>query len=282
MIRKTILIALLAATACSQPPPESPSEVTVARAEGETMRADHPVWSRAPVHRAALITQDMVEPRLLKASTTSVRVQAVSDGTKLVLRLAWEDPTLDDLPGAARFFDACAVQFPSGAAAELPAPQMGEQGGPVEMTYWSAAWQATVDGRPDTIQALYPGAAVDHYPFEAPELEPDSPEREEVAGLYAPARALGNRMQGPRERPVQDLTAQGPGTLEPAKRQVSEGRGEHGESGWVVLLERPLPAGLAPGARTQVAFAVWQGSNREVGARKMRTVWIPIVLEESP
>ena len=38
----------------------------------------------------------------------------------------------------------------------VPAPQMGEAGRSVEITYWSAAWQAIVDGRGDTIQDVYP------------------------------------------------------------------------------------------------------------------------------
>jgi hypothetical protein len=46
-----------------------------------------------------------------------------------------------------------------------------------------------------------------------------------------------------------------------------------------VLIARRLPEGLAPGKRSQVAFAVWEGSQQEAGSRKMRTGWIPIMLE---
>jgi hypothetical protein len=52
-----------------------------------------------------------------------------------------------------------------------------------------------------------------------------------------------------------------------------------GENGWSVVLSRPLPTGLDPGRRTQVAFAVWQGAHQEAGARKMRTVWVPLAIE---
>jgi hypothetical protein len=38
-----------------------------------------------------------------------------------------------------------------------------------------------VNGRDDSIQALYPNATVDHYPFEAPSLEPGSDARREMA-----------------------------------------------------------------------------------------------------
>jgi hypothetical protein len=44
-----------------------------------------------------------------------------------------------------------------------------------------------------------------------------------MAARYAPARAVGNEMAGPRERPVEDLIAEGPGTLSPAASQNSTG-----------------------------------------------------------
>ena len=44
---------------------------------------------------------------------------------------------------------------------------------------------------------------------------------------YAPARALGNQMAGPRKQPVQDLVADGPGTLRPAKRNRSIAAGRY-------------------------------------------------------
>ena len=48
---------------------------------------------------------------------------------------------------AAQFPDACAVQLPAKLEPTVPAPQMGEAGKTVEITYWRAAWQAVVDGR---------------------------------------------------------------------------------------------------------------------------------------
>ena len=92
---------------------------------------------------------------------------------------------------------------------------------------------------------------------------------------YAPARALGNKMGGPRKSPVQDLVASGPGTLRPAGKTVSRGAGVRSGKGWSVMIRRPLPGGEK---RTHAALAVWQGAKQEVGARKMRTGWIPVNL----
>ena len=274
-----LLLLLVLLGACGQRPPAPTAEVVaVSRGAIPADPADA-VWQSVPVHIAPLLLQDMVEPRLLKASTAEVRVRAITDGTRIAFRLEWADAGKDDLPGPARFADACAVQLPAATAGVIPAPQMGEQGKPVQITLWRASWQAVVDGRGDTIKDLYPGAAVDHYPFEAASLEKGSAAQKEMAARYAPARALGNAMAGPRQRPVQDLIAEGPGTLSPSPAGRSDGLGKRTAGGWAVVISRDLPLGLSPGKRSQVAFAVWQGAQQESGSRKMRTGWIPLAVQ---
>lgn len=274
-----VVAAGLLATCRKREAPISSNEVRAIFRGQVPATLEDPAWSEAPVHPAKLILQDMVDPRLLTTSTLRVDVQAVSDGRKVAFRLQWSDPTVNNLPGPASFSDACAVQFPARIERDVPAPQMGEEGRPVEITYWSAFWQATVNGRPDKIQAIYPRASVDHYPFEAPSLKATPQEQEAMAKRYAPAQALGNGMAGPRKQPVQDLIAEGPGTLRPAERSVSTGSGKRTETGWSVLIVRPLSEGGKPVTRSQVAFAVWEGSKQEVGSRKMRTAWIPLAVE---
>jgi DMSO reductase family type II enzyme heme b subunit len=275
----SLLLAGLAASGCGQATPAPTPEVVVASRASLPSAAADPAWQQAPVHIAPLLLQDMVEPRQLQATTREVRVRAVSDGSRVAFRIEWADATRDDRPGPARFSDAVAVQVPSRIEANVPAPQMGEAGRPVEISYWRASWQAVADGRGDTIRDLYPTASVDHYPFEAASLEKDAKAKSEMALRYAPARALGNTMAGPRKNPVQDLLAEGPGSLSPAGETRATGRGERTETGWSVIIVRPLPAGLAPTVRSQVAFAVWEGSRDETGARKMRTGWIPLALQ---
>lgn len=273
------LLALIAAQGCGRETPPFTPEVTVVRLATLPTDPGDRTWSGVPVHQAQLLLQDLVEPRLLEASTPNVRVQAITDGTRIAFRLAWDDPSGDDKPTPGLFTDACAVQIPARTEPDVPAPQMGEPGKPVEITYWRATWQATVDGRPDDIHALYPGAADLHYPFEADSLPKDSDAAGAMALRYAPARALGNTMAGPRPTPVEDLIAEGPGTLHPASKPVSTGRGVRGTSGWTVVIQRPLPGGLSSGGRTQVAVAVWQGDKDEAGPRKMRSGWIPMSVE---
>lgn len=259
-------------------PVAAPEVVAAKRAAVPTEPTDR-AWQDAPQHTAALLLQDLVEPRLMTPSTAAVRVQAITDGNRVAFLLQWDDPELNNLPKTASFVDACAVQLPSSTSTNLPAPQMGEAGQTVEITHWRASWQAVVDGRGDTIRDIQPNASVDHYPFEAASLTRDSDVQRAMALRYAPARAVGNTMSGPRTTPVEDLIATGPGTLAPGPSTGSAGRGTRTPTGWAVVISRQLPANLRPGTRGQVAFAVWQGSAGEAGARKMRTGWVPISVE---
>lgn len=271
---------LAAAASCGGGGPKpSPAEVAVIRVAAIPAGPDDAVWREAPLHTAPLLLQDLVEPRLAVVSTPQMRIQAATDGSRIAFRLSWNDGSSDDVVTPARFADACAVQLPAALDRDLPAPQMGEPGRSVEITYWRASWEAWVAGRPDDIHALYPNSATPHYPPEAASLTPGTPEQVAMANRYNPARALGNRMEGPRDRAVQDLVAEGPGTLHPAAEQRSTGSGRRGAEGWEVVLSRPLPRGLQAGGRSQMAVAVWQGAQGEVGARKMRSAWIPLAVE---
>jgi DMSO reductase family type II enzyme heme b subunit len=255
------------------------TEVIAVPAQALPATPNDAAWDSVPEHPAKLLLQDLVEPRLMKASTGEVRVRAITNGSEVAFRLEWDDKTKDDLPGPARFMDACAVQAPAKLEANVPDPQMGGQGKIVEITYWRADWQAAVDGRPDSLKEIYPNASVDGYPFEAQSLEKGSAAQQEMATRYAPARALDNRRVGPRETPVEDLIADGPGSLSPAPPAGSKGKGVKSDQGWSVVITRKLPNGLTPGGRTQVAFAVWEGAHQETGSRKMRTGWIPLLMK---
>ena len=272
------LAALLAG--CAKSPAPAPTEVALVAAGRLPADPADPAWQSVPEFVTPLILQDLVEPRLMKASTPEVRVRALQNAGRVAFRLEWADATMNDVADPARFVDACAIQVPATLDSTVPAPQMGEVGRSVEITFWNAGWQAIVDGRGDTLKDIYPNSQIDHYPFEAASLEKGSPEQEEMAARYSPARALGNNMGGPRTVPVQDLVAEGPGSLTPAKTTTSTGSGKRTATGWAVVITRQVPQGLSAQAKSQIAFAVWEGSQEEVGARKMRTGWIPLAIQQ--
>jgi len=271
------IVAAFISGACSRGVHRSNEVVAIPAAKLPSDPGDT-LWRDAPEFAAKLLQQDLVEPRLMKASTPEVLVRALTSGNEIAFRLEWLDAVQNDLPGAGRFLDACAVQIPAKIEPDLPDPQMGMAGKGVEISYWRADWQASVNGRKDDIHSLFPNASIDHYPFEARSLDPGSPQQREFSRRYAPAEAVGNRRVGPRDIPVEDLIAEGPGTLSPAPKNVSRGKGVFGKTGWSVVITRPYPPGLAPTVRTQIAFAVWEGSQQESGARKMRSGWAPLAV----
>jgi len=272
------ILALLFATSCNKVQVPTP-EVNVAQVKEITLDPNAAVWDAVSLHASKMILQDLVEPRLLEPSTSEVMVKAITNGSEIAFRLEWLDESQSDMPGPRHFIDGCAVQLPSKADPNVPAPQMGEVGKTVEISYWRADWQAIVEGRADNINAIYPNASIDHYPAEAKPLENNQQAQAETAARYAPARALGNRRSGPREQPVEDLIAEGPSTLSPAPNAVSKGKGVKTPKGWAVVISRPTPAGFSAATPSQIAFAVWEGSHIEVGARKMRTGWVPLILK---
>jgi hypothetical protein len=244
-----------------------------------TLDPNDRVWNDVSTHVSPMLLQDLVDPRLMEPSTKEVRVKAITDGTEVAFRVEWADDSQNDVPGPKHFLDGCAIQLPAAIDPNVPAPQMGEAGKRVEITFWRADWQAIVDGRADDITSIYPHASVDHYPADAKPLEKDPNLKREAELRYAPARALGNRRSGPREQPVEDMIAEGPGTLTPVEQNFSKGKGVRTGDGWAVVISRPIPVGFGPATPTQIAFAVWQGSQGEIGGRKMRTGWVNFLMK---
>lgn len=273
-----IILSLLVFGSCRRIQVPTP-EVNVIQAKEITLDPNDAVWNNVSLHESKMILQDLVEPRLLEPSTPEIQVKAITNGTEIAFRLEWPDETQNDMPGPKHFIDGCAIQLPAKIDPNVPAPQMGETGKTVEISFWRADWQAIVEGRADNINSIYPNASVDHYPFEAKSLENDPQAQAETALRYAPARALGNRRAGPRDQPVEDLIAEGPSTLSPAPNVISKGKGVRTAKGWAVVISRPIPIGFSVTTPSQIAFAVWEGSHTEVGARKMRTGWVPLIMK---
>ncbi len=262
------------------PAAAKPTQVVAVMTAQLPASAEDPQWAKAPEFAAMLLPQDIVEPRLAQPSTTTVRVKTMTDGRQVAYRLEWDDATTNDMPQAAHFSDACAVQTPAVIGAKMPSPQMGETGKPVSITFWRAFWQSVVDGHLSSLSDVYPNAKPDHYPFEAPILQGDPAAKDAAASRYAPSHARGNEIAAPSNAPVQDLIAEGPGSLAPAPHgaTLSTGQGKRTASGYVVIMVRALPAPVNGPVQTQVAFAVWDGGKDEVGSRKMRTDWVPMLL----
>ncbi len=278
LIFLSISIVFLLFPSCRRAIVSTP-DVQVVSAEKISLEANDGAWDTAPTHLSKLVLQDLVEPRQMEITTQEVQVKSITNGTEIAFRIEWIDETNNDMAKPHNFIDGCAVQIPVKIMESVPAPQMGETGKTVQMSFWRADWQAIVDGRADEITSIYPNSKPDHYPFNAKSLENNPDTQKEVALRYAPARSLGNNRQGPRQQPVEDLIAEGPGTITPSPQTFSKGKGVRTATGWAVVISRPLPDGFTKEKPSQIAFAIWEGSKGETGARKMRTGWINLTMK---
>jgi DMSO reductase family type II enzyme heme b subunit len=285
MRRLIVLIAsILVMAACGRAPVVNTAEVRAIRSSGDLPALDPQsrLWDAVPEHPARLMVQDVAEPRLTQPGVDLVKVRAMHDGNTIVFRLEWADATEDLVADVGRGSDATAVQFPLQPGADVPDPAMGQLDKGVQIAYWKAVWQddanRAASGK-DRVASLHPNATVDHYPSQV-----GGETRQEMERRYAPAQAAGNPMLTARNGAVQEIVAQGFGSATAAPAQKATGRGTWLEGRWLTTIARPLSEGagaanLQPGQRTYAAFAVWDGAQRHTGARKMRSGWIPLVLE---
>jgi hypothetical protein len=280
-----LIVAIAFTGACGRGPAIDATQVTAVHVSGLLPTEDplSPAWDRAPEHPAALLPQDIVEPKLMDPGVARVDIRALHNSDWIVFRLGWNDATADVLAQTGVTSDSAAIQLPVNAGPQVPDPAMGESGKGVHLLYWKALWQddaARAASGQDRVAALYPNATTDHYPFLA-----NPAAKDEMTRRYAPAEAAGNpitRRAG--TSPVQELLAEGYGTTTAATTQKALGRGAWRNGRWLVTMARPLDEGdglprLAPGQKTFLAVAVWDGTSRQAGARKMRSVWIPLVLQ---
>jgi DMSO reductase family type II enzyme heme b subunit len=95
-------------------------------------------------------------------------------------------------------------------------------------------------------------------------------------------------MSLPRRSPVESLNATGVGTItsQPPEAQVVKGEGRWTGGKWRVVMVRSLKTGsprdaqLEPGQTTAVAFAVWDGAQRDRDGQKAVSVWQKLSIEK--
>lgn len=237
-------------------------------------------WERAPESAVTLLPQSIVYPMLGKASIGGLRVRALLDPRWLGLRLEWADPTGDDKLEVDKFTDAVAVEIPLGDPAQTN-PMMGGKDNPVYICHWKAAWQRDVDrGRAD-VQDYHPGYTADPYPFVSGRFPYEVQEsfQSDNARRYFAGTSAGNPVSKLYRRwPVEELHAEGFGSVADHSLQDAQGKGVYRDGKWQVVLA--LPRQVSDGANPAIpsggsvlaAFAVWDGGSRNVGGRKH---WAP-------
>lgn len=235
-------------------------------------------WRRARRSVVPLLPQQIVQPYLDRAGVTELEVRALSNGVEVALLLEWDDDSVDDLDGIRRYHDAAAVQLPVNAAETPPPLTMGGPGAPVHILQWRATWQRDIDtGGKTGVDQIYPEVVHD--------VMPDDVLPPEVAQLYWVGREAGNPLSKvERATPVEEVVAEGFGTVTHLPNQTSRGHGTHEDGRWRVVLAIPsarpnVGDPLAPGTSWPVSFAVWLGSDENRGGRKHIANWLPFEIE---
>jgi len=203
----------------------------------------------------------------------ALAVSAVHDGKKMAILCTWRDPIADGAPVRVQDFqDAIALQFSLNG--NTPFLGMGDKDNPVNIWQWKAGWQQEMDGpRPD-VNIVYASMHNDIY-FQ-------------TNALYRTAEAANNLLaQRTHVSPVEDANARGFGTFtsQPASGQNVKGRGIWRDGHWSVVFVRELKSRdkedvqLAFSKPAPVAFAVWDGQNRDRNGRKVVSNWHKLILE---
>jgi DMSO reductase family type II enzyme heme b subunit len=266
-------LGVLAAPAAAQTP------ITAVRVAGAGPIVDPAatVWKDARPVKVAMLPQSVTPPHQAEPAVKELTVRAVHNGGWIAFLIEWTDSTQSDRLLVDSFGDQVAVQLPVDTTSTAPSPMMGNPAGRVNIMQWRAALQRDIDRGPPSITELYPNAWADVYPDEVLGATDAKP--------YAGALGIENPVSRGTASPVLDQMAEGWGSMTVKPDQHALGKGVWKGGSWRVVVTRPMVSDdrnaprLVPGVRTSVAFAVWEGGNREVGARKAWSPWSPLVVQ---
>ena len=229
------------------------------------------IWTRVPMEEVPLSAQNIVAP-FGGGTVNGLRVRALHDDARLYLLLEWPDEEVNEgVAGTTDFSDAAAVQFPVIAEAATPYT-MGGPGTPVNIWQWKAVWQRDLaEGFSGTLSE-YPDTYVDLYPNEG-------------ETLFRPAEEVGNPLaQRLHASPIENLVAEGFGTLTSSETQDVEGAGVWLQGSWRALFARDLApeteglAAFSVDGSTMAAFAVWDGQAGDRDGQKSIAQFVDLSL----
>lgn len=243
-----------------------------------------PVWFDAPAVDVPLEPQVLTNPMLDEATVQSARVRAATDGRQIAWLISWEDENAASSSDTGTFSDAAALQFPLVPYASY---MMGAEEMPVHILYWRAQWQKDIDDGFQDMLALYPNFWSDVYWFSTgtfPHPVSDSFDDPRSHQWFV-AREAGNPMADfERSNAVDEMIAEGYGTLTHNPNGSAGGRGVWRDGRWHVVIVRPigrddLSKQFQPGETSEFGVAIWDGNAANVGGRKHHSFWIPFEVE---
>lgn len=278
MFKKVFLITLIIALSgiIANVPLANPQGLTVASKFVQVaIPADPraPVWDKVVGITIPLSSQIIANPRAFalpkgKSSVRWVSVKSINNGKEIAFLLEWEDSSENAaLDNTAAYRDAAAMEFPVKKAGEKETPYFGMGHGDKMVNIWQ--WKADLEGGKERAVPL--GAS---YPGEGLKYSVDWYE----GRLY-------NLPKKVRKGPVEDLNAEGFGTLTLQDSQDIMGKGLWSGGKWRVVFFRAITtkdkedAVFKRGTTMPIAFAIWDGGNLEKDGQKSISTWHELKVE---
>lgn len=224
--------------------------------EGEIPTApEDPAWNKIPPMTLPLSGQIITRPVWPEPTARALVVRSVHNGKDIAFLLEWQDNTKNDRLTPGTFRDGVAVGLPLGDAPAFFC--MGQLDHYINIWHWKADWQSDIDRR----------AA------RAAEKQSGEVRRFEVI----PRRVSS----------VEDLIGGGFSTLTTKEKQGRvQGKATWKDGVWHVVIRRPLSteeqeneAKLIPGRMQAIAFAVWNGENKERNGQKAVAPWFQLAID---
>jgi len=225
------------------------------------------VWNDATPIIIELTDQEITEP--FGGKHLPIEVRGLHNGKSIGFLIEWADSTRDTKVTGNAFTDGAALQFPINLKEETD-PFMGGPG-LVNIWFWRADWQGDLDDGTEYLDTKHPP-----YP-----------------GYYFPQdkQVFLKEIKGGRlikDSPVEDLVAQGFGTLERQKQQDVAGKGVYEKGKWRAAFVRPLVTNdqldtqFKPGMDSKINFSVWDGADKNRDGEKSVSIdWVDVKIEDT-
>lgn len=308
--RKFLIVALLGLLGLVPPIPVSAATIEAVRVHSEIpVNPSDVFWSNyGPIKGKSVVLdlqpQMITNPMWPAPATKWVSVKAANNGKEIAIRLEWVDSTRNDIMvQSQQYKDQAAMMFPVNPSGPVPPFTMGSEGERVNIWQWKATWSKEDAGTAgnemmqdleDQYHYMAMGSG-SYYIYEpagklilVPRQSSKVSERHthidpgmgKNEGVFNPGRATGNILSDNtlRRSPVEDLNAEGFSTLTTQAHQDVDGSGNWSNNRWMVVFKRSLKTKdpndtQFTGKETPIAFAIWNGNNKERNGQKALTIF---------
>ncbi len=224
---------------------------------------ENALWKDVPVSEVRLVPLNA-----RRNPINRIKFQSLINDEAIAIRVEWDDKTANRSSSRHQDFkDAVAIEFALGDVLlhthghNEPFFGMGNRGKPVNIWQWRADWQTEIETK-KKLEYATKGMDMDVMIF---------------GGEVNPVEALNPF----RDVPVEELNAEGFGTLtpQPKTKQNVRGKGVWKDGAWQVVFYRTLESlnrwdiKFSKKKSALIAFAVWDGEERDRNGRKVISMW---------